>query len=147
MGVPTNVLQIQGQTVVTADILNSYVQTVSSVTALRSFIGVVGMEVRLQGLSTPDDGGQGNFLWFATVTQTDDGVNYIIPPGANSGGWVRQGIFASIFANLPTPSSLNKGARTFITDGAASPVFGAIAVGGGSLYTTVYSDGSSWRNG
>jgi hypothetical protein len=47
------------------------------------------------------------------------------------------------FATLPTPS---QGMRTFITDGAAIPVFMANAAGGGSTVTPVFYNGSNWIN-
>lgn len=50
------------------------------------------------------------------------------------------------FATLPSAAA-NKGALMMISDGAASPVFSAAAAGAGSLNTTVYSDGTTWRNG
>lgn len=50
-------------------------------------------------------------------------------------------------ANLPAAAAGNKGARTFITDGAAVPVFGATVTGAGSLFLPVFSDGTNWRNG
>ena len=50
------------------------------------------------------------------------------------------------FATLPAAAQ-NKGMIAVITDGAASPVYSAAAAGAGSLGTTVYSDGTTWRNG
>jgi hypothetical protein len=48
------------------------------------------------------------------------------------------------FATLPTGAA---GMETYITDGAALPVFSAAAAGSGTLFTPVYYDGSIWRNG
>lgn len=50
------------------------------------------------------------------------------------------------FATLPSASA-NKGARAYITDGAASPVWNAAAAGGGTVVTAVFSNGTSWVNG
>ncbi len=47
------------------------------------------------------------------------------------------------FATLPTPS---QGMRTFITDGAAIPIFMANAAGGGSTVTPVFYNGTNWIN-
>lgn len=91
MTAPQLVVQIQGVTSVSADNLNTYVQWCSNVAELRAFIGSSYMQVYAQGLSAPDDGGQGNFVWFPNVNQADDGENYIIPPGSGGGGWVRLG--------------------------------------------------------
>jgi hypothetical protein len=49
-------------------------------------------------------------------------------------------------ADLP-PAADFKGARTFITDAAAAPVFRAVATGGGAIFLPVFSDGTDWRNG
>jgi hypothetical protein len=47
------------------------------------------------------------------------------------------------FATLPTPA---QGMRTFITDGAAIPIFMANAAGGGSTVTPVFYNGTNWIN-
>ena len=52
----------------------------------------------------------------------------------------------STAANLP-PAADYKGARTFVTDAAAAPVFQAVVTGGGSQFLPVYSDGTNWRYG
>jgi hypothetical protein len=52
----------------------------------------------------------------------------------------------STVANLPTAADY-KGARTFVTDAAAAPVFRAVATGGGALFSPVFCDGTNWRNG
>ena len=54
---------------------------------------------------------------------------------------------AVTFGTLTAAASAGAGARSFITDGAASPVFSSAAAGGGTLGTPVYSDGTIWRNG
>ena len=55
----------------------------------------------------------------------------------------------STVAKLPTITAAAdyKGARTFVTDAAAAPVFRAVATGGGSIFLPVFSDGTNWRNG
>jgi len=52
----------------------------------------------------------------------------------------------STVASLPAAADY-KGARTFVTDAAAAPVFRAIATGGGTIFLPVFCDGSNWRNG
>lgn len=47
------------------------------------------------------------------------------------------------FANLPAPSA---GLRAFVSD-ANAPAFGDVVVGGGSIFTPVFSDGVDWRVG
>jgi hypothetical protein len=51
------------------------------------------------------------------------------------------------YATLPSASTAGAGACCFISDGAATPTFSSAAAGGGSLFTPVYSDGTTWRNG
>lgn len=147
MSPPKLFVSVQGQGSVSADSLNTFVQWCPNVTVLRSFIALPEMTVFVQGISVPYDGGAGLFSWLVAVSQPDDGANYIVPPGGGGGGWVRFGFVATIVADLPAPTAVNKGSRIFITDGAASPVFGAVVTGGGSLYLPAYSDGSNWRNG
>ena len=91
MAPPKLFVQVQGQGSVSADQMNSTVQWCQSVTQLRAFIGLPTMTVYVQGINVPDDGGQGLFFWQSTVTEPDDGSNYIIPLGGNGGGWIRLG--------------------------------------------------------
>lgn len=120
MSVPNNVLQIQGQTSVSADNLNSFLQGAATASTLRSFIGVAGMVVYLQGLSVQDDGGQGTFFWKSIVTEADDGRNYIIPLAANGGGWVRFG------PELVLPVPAITGVLSAVTDTNAKAVLTSI---------------------
>jgi hypothetical protein len=117
---PALTLQVQGQTISSADVLNTGVQWCQNAGQLRAFIGIPTMQVYLQGLVTPSDGGQGNFIWLATVSQSDDGRNYIIPLGANGGGWVRIGPALA----LPIPSIT--GALTSVADANAKAVLTSI---------------------
>ena len=117
---PSLKVQLQGVTTASADNLNTYGQTCASVAQLRAFIGLPNMLVYLQGLSTPDDGGEGDFLWWATVSEADDGENYIIPPGANGGGWIRQG------PNLVLPAPQITGMLSAVTDANAKAVLTSI---------------------
>lgn len=120
MTAPSLVAQVQGQGSVSADNLNTYVQWCTTVTVLRSFIGLPQMTVYLQGLSVPDDGGQGTFMWLATVTEPDDARNFIIPLAANGGGWVRIGPALV----LPIPSIT--GELSAVTDANAKTVLTSI---------------------
>lgn len=49
-------------------------------------------------------------------------------------------------ATLPAAAAGNKGMSTFVTDG-LGPVFGAAVVGGGAVFTSVYSNGTTWLCG
>jgi len=57
-------------------------------------------------------------------------------------GTVRTGGYT--FANLPSPAT--QGMRTFITDGAALPIFMANAAGGSNVVTPVFYNGTNWIN-
>lgn len=120
MPIPSNAYQVQGQGSVTADQINTFVQWTTNAASLRSFIGLPKMLVYLEGLSVPNDGGQGFFYWLATVSETDDGRDYIIPTGASGGGWVRMGPALV----LPVPAIT--GALSTVTDAAAKAVLTSI---------------------
>jgi hypothetical protein len=49
-------------------------------------------------------------------------------------------------ATLPSAADSGVGARSFVTN-ALTPTFGSAVVGGGSVATPVYSDGTNWRVG
>jgi hypothetical protein len=49
-------------------------------------------------------------------------------------------------ATLPSAATSGAGARAFATD-ASGPTFGATVVGGGAVFTPVYSDGTNWKVG
>jgi hypothetical protein len=49
-------------------------------------------------------------------------------------------------AALPSASTSEVGARSFVSD-AASPTFGATVVGSGAVAVPVYSDGTVWKVG
>lgn len=118
MSPPSLRFQVQGQTVANADDLNSAVQWCSTAAQLRTFIGLSNMTIYLQGVTSPDDGNQGTFIWYAAVGHADDNLNYIVPPGASGGGWIRIGPL------LPTPSIT--GALSSVTDANAKAVLTSI---------------------
>jgi hypothetical protein len=49
-------------------------------------------------------------------------------------------------ATLPSAATSGVGARSFVTN-ALTPTFGSTVVGGGSVATPVYSDGTNWKVG
>ena len=49
-------------------------------------------------------------------------------------------------ATLPSAATSGAGARTFVTN-ALTPTFGSTVVGGGAVFTPVYSDGTNWKVG
>ena len=86
MTVPTNVIQQDGIGTVTSDQYNTYLQSCAGLNGLsnfgtgglQNFIGVSGMIVFVPGLSSLNDGNQGNFYWNASGN-TNDGINNIQP--------------------------------------------------------------------
>jgi len=92
MSAPDNGTALPGQGQQAADRLNTYVQFCQNVSQLRGFAPLNGPQhVYLEGIGTPNDGGQGDFYWNATSTGPDDGVNTIMPLGLTVGAWVRLG--------------------------------------------------------
>jgi hypothetical protein len=64
----------------TAGELNVMVQSCANLAALRSFIGVYGQLIFLQGAVTANDGGQG-FYTFVQGAATDNGTTVVVPAG------------------------------------------------------------------
>lgn len=120
MTAPALAAQVQGQASVSADNLNTYVLWCSNTSQLRAFIGLAGMQVYLQGVSAINDGGQGTFVWYATVSHTDDNANYIIPSGGGGGGWARLG------PALVNPVPIITGVLSAVTDANAKAVLTSI---------------------
>lgn len=80
----------QGKGAVSADMLNTFVQSCDSLSQLRSFIGLPGIQVEVRGTNVPNDGGQGVFYWNANASSpVDDNTNTIVPPSGGSGCWTR----------------------------------------------------------
>jgi len=95
MTVPALAAQIQGQGTVSADNLNTFIQTAQNSSELRTFVGLPGMVVNLQGISQPNDGLGGDFYWNPFGTEPDDNLNFIQPLGTTTGEWVRYGVLTS----------------------------------------------------
>lgn len=89
MTAPENKVMVQGQTVASADYLNTLVQWVPDVNTLRTFIGSATMTVVLLGFNTLNDGGQGTYTWNDISTAPDDGHTIIVPQGVSQGAWIR----------------------------------------------------------
>lgn len=62
---------------------------------------------------------------------------------ADTNGIIRRRVYT--FGTLPAAGTAGRQAQ--ISDGAAVPVFGAAAAGGGALQTPVYDTGAAWNNG
>lgn len=77
-----------GAMAVTADALNTFMQTCDTLTQLRAFVGVPGLQVSVRGTGEAGDGGGGFYYWDASATGPDNNNSIIIPTAASSGGWV-----------------------------------------------------------
>jgi hypothetical protein len=73
-------------------------------------------------------------------------VSNEITIGNSSNTVIRYPHAYSTVANLPSASTVGQGSRTFVTD-ATLPTFQATVVGGGAVFTPVYSDGTNWKVG
>lgn len=89
MTAPALQTYVQGQSVCSADNLNTFQQTCDTFGNMRALVGVVGMQIFTRGGFAIDDGSQGNFYWnAASVAAASNDV--VVPNGAGSTGrWVR----------------------------------------------------------
>jgi hypothetical protein len=90
---PALFVQQQGNGAVGADNMNTWLQGCDTISQLRAFIGIQGLQVYCRGNLTAGDGGGGNYYWVSgsTVGLSDNGTTIIIPSGASSGYWSRLG--------------------------------------------------------
>jgi hypothetical protein len=89
MSAPQLTVYQNGPVAVSGDQLNTFVQTAQTANQLRTLTGVSGMQIRLQGITTPNDGLGGDFYWNGAATATDDNLNTIVPNGTVPGAWLR----------------------------------------------------------
>lgn len=90
MVAPSLAAQVNGQGQVSADNLNTYMQTCNIAADLRGFAGLPGIEVYMRGFSAIGDGGQGVFYWnTGSVAADDNGVTTVVPSSSTSGAWTR----------------------------------------------------------
>lgn len=89
MTIPSLGTYANGVNVVSGDQLNTFVQSCTNAATLRTFVGLTGMTVSLQGTASVGDGTAGLFRWNATSIAPDDGINVIVPPAAAAGAWNR----------------------------------------------------------
>jgi len=126
-------VQFQGVGTVPADTLNAYTMTAATASLLRAVTGLTGMAIYLQGVSAPQDGGQGFFYWNSTATGPDDNFTVIMPQGQITGAWVRLGFDATriIPYSLQVPVtgfsiSIPNGVGQLILDPAGTLATGAV---------------------
>lgn len=78
-----------GPIAVVGDQLNTFVQTAGTAADMRGLIGLTGMSLFANGITTFTDGLAGTFTWDASAVGPDDNLNIIVPYGAAIGAWVR----------------------------------------------------------
>lgn len=115
MSAPALSVFIQGQSTVSADNLNTFVQGGVIASQLRALTGLPGMTAFLTGITTPNDGQGGFFYWNAAGTEPDDNLNYIQPEGTGTGEWVRISLLQAI-SDLSCMTLLASGLATFESD-------------------------------
>lgn len=93
MSAPQLTAYQQGQGVVNSDGLNTFEQTCNTVSDLRAFTGLPGIQVAVRGISAAGDGQGGDFYWNATSTAADDNRTVIRPSGVLVGAWLRLGFY------------------------------------------------------
>ena len=138
---------IQGQGTISADNLNTYIQNCTNIAQLRSFIGLPGMCVFIDGLTTQGDGGSGPFYWNTTSIGPDNGTSVVVPQPGVPGAWVRLSISQSSPINITNISNLEN-----FDGGASSPTVFVEGYynpgdGGGGIYVYEPSDNTSASNG
>jgi hypothetical protein len=89
MAAPALFVFIQGQSVASADNLNTFIQSCDTLSQLRGFVGSTPMTVQSRGQNAVNDGGGGWFYWLASSSAPDDNNNTIVPPGLVTGAWIR----------------------------------------------------------
>lgn len=100
MSVPYNLIYTQGTGAppITADGLNTFIGTMTTLAGARGFSGVQNQQIFLQGYSSANDGGQGNFVWILGTGIDNGGITTIVPIGNTSGYWSRVGNSSVIYA-------------------------------------------------
>lgn len=113
MSVPANLVYSQGTGAppISADNLNTFVQTISTLAQARGFTGTTNQQIFLQGYSAPNDGGEGNFYWNLTTGTDDGGITTIVPTGSTAGCWSRIGNASVAY----TPQTVNSATGQTLT--------------------------------
>lgn len=128
--------------------MNAFVQSVLTITYLRSFVGATGMSIMLAGATAPGDGGAGLYYW-SLGNYTDNTTTVIVPSGANGvGAWLLAPISTASGSSTINGSltvtgatalqSLSATSGTFSTTLAvtgAATLAGTLAVTGAATYS------------
>lgn len=136
MTAPIPAVSAQGQGAVSADLLNTFVQTVTNFAMLRTFTGLTSMVADVQGGSTPGDGLGGRFWYSAASTAADNGATVIVPNGAVSGAWLK---LIPAYAYLTPTTGFSTQAANGVTSLLLNPA-GTLAAGA-IIFPTTPIDG------
>lgn len=101
------------------------------------------------GMSAPNytvtgNGAPLNGLYLSAANEVTIATNFVSRVSFSSVGLRINTTFT--VATLPAPTAGNAGTRANVTD-ALAPVFAAVVMTGGAVFTPVYSDGVAWRCG
>ena len=158
--IPT--VSADGVGTIAAGQLNAYEISCYNTGVLRTIVGQTGMTVFLQGINTPNDGGQGNFYWDYTSTATDNNSTVIRPYGVVYGAWLKTLLPSyNVFTTVETVNVINPSgtinnlvldAAGDVTVGADLTITGAATAGGipvvavdpGTSGNVLTSNGSEW---
>jgi hypothetical protein len=80
---------VNGPIAVSADQLNTFMQTCDNAAQMRGLIGVAGMSLSARGIDSVNDGLGGDFYWNSTSAGPDDNMNTTVPTGVLMGAWIR----------------------------------------------------------
>ena len=131
--IPT--ISADGVGVVSAGQLNAYQISALNTATLRGLAGQTGMTAFLQGVTVPNDGGQGAFYWNYASTAPDDNLNVIVPYGNIYGAWIRLTQSGSA-AGVSSVSFGSTGLTPATTTTGAVSVGGVLNVTNGGTGTT-----------
>jgi hypothetical protein len=119
MTAPTPQQFIQGQGTVSADNLNTFQQTCSDISQLRSVIGLPGMQMFTQGSVTPGDGGSRVYYWNQSSVGPDNGTTIIVPQTGVPGAWIAMTLAQT---TTVTQYSVGTGTGSAVTATFAPPI-------------------------
>lgn len=114
MTAPSPTVQYGGLGVVTADQLNTFMQTVVNIAQLRTFTGLNSMICCCQGATSPGDGGGGIYYYNSSSTASDNGSTVIVPTGNIQGAWL-------LLALSATPNKITSGPISGISLSSGTP--------------------------
>lgn len=116
-----------------------------------SFLSVFNDGIWIDGASVYSGAGTGKRFSVTTnaVIDAADSTGTLYP--GNSAGTIASGGeytgITDFFGNVASLPAAIQGAKAYVNNAAAAPVFSATPTGGGTLTVPVYADGTNWRYG